>query len=481
MMTQRSASPFAGHSRAPQRIAVALLAINEVDFLISQRAVALVSQPEWSSPWLYRVIADSPGAIAALAGIAWTGLALLALGRNALLGAGVALVAMHLIAESMFGTMATLPPRSSLVGLLLAGWFVGLALARRNSGPNVGRDGRLANAYTAEALAEQLAVAAFASGYVCAGLAKVVRSGIDWDHRVIWHLIACSQPVDGFTGVSAFDGMLAGSVLMAMMASATTLMAQFGAALMPFGAQMRVVFGLFIGGVHFMMWAAGGVYVYTTTVFALVFCVPWRGLGGFAKVRSFATVQVRVMAGLERDLRWVLAVGLVVLTLAAALGADRFFATRPTYPLHIWQPWPSPVTRSPRRSPLSPANRSMLSPLVEGATLHAEGDAGSAGFAAGFAGARSWVVDALEDYDDGSTLVRWRRVGAVNSALQVVEVGRADPFTGARAVRWLADSKSASETLLDDHAADDAPLRYVAALVAKAPLLRAFVWPPAPG
>ena len=111
MMTQRSASPFAGHSRAPQRIAVALLAINEVDFLISQRAVALVSQPEWSSPWLYRVIADSPGAIAALAGIAWTGLALLALGRHALLGAGVALVAMHLIAESMFGTMATLPPR----------------------------------------------------------------------------------------------------------------------------------------------------------------------------------------------------------------------------------------------------------------------------------------------------------------------------------------------------------------------------------
>ena len=416
-----AASPWAGRARTLQRVVVAGLAANEIHFWLAARAQAQLSQPGWSSPALYRWIADAPEAMGVLAGLGWLGCLGVALQRHALAAGVLALVSMHLLGEAIFGTMATFPPRSFLIGLLLAGWTLGRFVERR------------APALRGGAMSEALAFAAFAGGYVCAGLAKLVRSGWHWDHRPIWHVIACSAPVDEPRGIGAITALAAEHPEFAASAAGLTMIAQLAMIAAPFGPRLRVVFGLGIGAVHAMMWVVGGLYEYTTVVVALAFCLPAGG-------RAAWRLPAMPLPSLERGAARGFGLALMALGVAGLLRADRFFASRPGYPLHIWQPWEHSADMPPARAPLTPEERALLQPLVEGARY------------------RDFVLQQARHREDGIVELAWQTPDA---GVTEVAIDRPNPFTGERLVRG-----------------DGPPAALVRQLIARTPPQPLVRWPP---
>ncbi|MCB9740079.1 MAG: hypothetical protein H6747_12510 [Deltaproteobacteria bacterium] len=422
MSTARATSPWAGRSRTVQRATVALLAANEIHFWLDARAISQLSQPGWSSPALYRWIADTPVALGILAGLGWLGCLGLLTNRAALASGVLTLAAMHLLGEAVFGTMATFPPRSFLIGLLLAGWTLGCWLERR------------APVWRRGALPEALAFAAFAGGYVCAGLAKLLRGGLHWDHRPIWHVIACSAPVDEGRGVAAVSAAFAETPELAAAAAGLTMVAQLAMVAAPFGRRLRIGLGLGIGAVHMMMWVVGGLYEYTAVVVALAFCLPAGAQGR----EAVAAVRAPAVEALGKRL----AIGAaVVLALAAVLRADAFFATRAAYPLHIWQPWTHSADQPPARAPLTPQERDLLRPLVEGARY------------------RGYTLERAQHREDDVVELAWRDP---NGGQIETRLGRPDPFTGIRGIEG-----------------EGPPVELVRYLVDRVPPKPRFRWPPA--
>lgn len=376
----------------PPRLRVALAALVAVDllsygyFVAAARAVALadglalspfaalISRPEVTWPL-------------ALLGVAGA----LAFARRAgRIVAGLVPLAALMLLSTAHGELFGSPWRHLYFsGLCLAGWLVGLAVARRRG------------AHDAEAWAQVGATALLGAAYLNAGVSKLLYGGTDW---------LLGYPIQAV--VVGQDGMVADDLLTAYrtwVVGVPGLAALFASATVAF--ELGGV--LMISGQRARRWVALGLIAMHTNILLLTHILYWESmvvllLFGFAPDPSPATAGRA--AEPRRGRGFALAALLLGLGACLAMAHQARQYARAQHPASDTGSVPS---AAPQPLPAAPAARvaQRIGPLALGQAL----DAG-------------WVIDALRLTDDGFVVGVSGPPGRVEFEITCTVSPRRSPF-----------------------------------------------------
>ncbi len=293
--------PWGRRDRRPLRVALAIVGVYDLVLLLQLALRPSGSMEPIPGPWLYQALALHGAWLGVVVGLGAFA-ALRFAQRGALRWALLLLVALHLCEETAGRAFRTMPPEPYQPGLFLWGWIVGSLWSRyargRRAGPVVPED---------EIGADLAAVAVCGIGYGLAAFAKLARSGAEWDHRLIWHVVLSGQPVDG----SGPDAAMAAWLLRHPAMS---------------DVLARVSIALQLGG----LLALGRLLDPEVIVRLVVWARLWPGAGPLGALRTPADASV--------SRRWVVP----VVALCVALVAVAWLS-----PLRHWMAYPPMLPRGP--------------------------------------------------------------------------------------------------------------------------------------
>ena len=309
-----------GHSRAPIRIGIAVIAAAEFAGQAYQISWQSQNANFGASGALARALVSVPGA-------AWLGLALIAVGlvlvaidRRPLLGGVWALAWMALMSvweTEVFGT----PSRNSFFpGAALFGWLLGLYWAR------VEAKGTSANQAVRRAASERLGEAGMlgcvAAAYAGSFTSKLLASGVAWaDPAQVRGLVLLQRPLAEWGWLLAYRDAVLDHDWLARGASIGTLVIEGGALALLFGARLRLAWAVLLIGLHLnITFLCAMPYLEPMLLLSLV-AIPWPRIFR-ARRRSPPTVEEPRADGplIPRTMAWTLGAIVVAYWLMAPLG-----------------------------------------------------------------------------------------------------------------------------------------------------------------
>ncbi|MCB9740279.1 MAG: hypothetical protein H6747_13545 [Deltaproteobacteria bacterium] len=266
-------SPWGLRDRQPLRVALALVAAYDLVLLTVLALRDNGGLDPIAGAWIYQQLALHGALLGAIAGIGLV--AALRFARSgSLWAAALTLAALHLCEETAGRAFRTLPPEPFQPGLFLLGWIAGATWVRAGLGDRVAPALRRAH----EALGGEFgAIAACAASYGLAGFAKLARSGLDWDHRLIWHVIYSGRPVDGgWIGQAWADALVATPALADLLAW-MAIGIQLGGLLLVLGPRMRRLAAASLFGLHLSMFVLGALFDPEVMTLLVVWARLWPG------------------------------------------------------------------------------------------------------------------------------------------------------------------------------------------------------------
>ncbi|MCO4761308.1 MAG: hypothetical protein KC502_07380 [Myxococcales bacterium] len=361
-------SPHGPHTRHIARIAVATMACHDLVLLTNGVLGIPLGAPDWTSPALYQWLAFHPHVLLATSLVGLLAAGIFAAGRAPLRAGTVTLIALHLAYETFAGVMATLPPEPILTGACLSGWLLGTVWGRGVARRDVG-DPRAVEQW----FAEMGAVGLIGITYFMAGASKMIRSGLEWDHRVIWHLLQSLTDLTGNGPVDRLVAWLMTQPTIAVGLAAGTVLIQVAAPLMLVGRRTRQVLGTLLLAMHLSMLALGTLVHVPIAAFAIGFLLPWPRLLGRPSTTAdpHATAPQDVVDTQRRralTLQFA-GVGGLLVVLAWALPVDQWMAHRSTQPLKPWRLIRELPDESMRTEALRPDEWRAIAPLKPGAAV----------------------------------------------------------------------------------------------------------------
>lgn len=373
----------------PPRLRAALAALVAADllsygyFIAAARAVALADGIAMS-PFAALISRPAVAWPLALLGVAGA----LAFGRRAgQLLAGLLPLAALMLLSTAHGELFGSPWRHLYFsGLCLAGWLLGLAVARWRDAPD------------AEGWAQVGATALLGAAYFNAGLSKLLYGGTDWLSGFPIQAVVIGQ-----------DGMVADDLLTSYriwVVGVPGLAALFASSTVAF----ELAGALMISGQRVRRWVAIGLIAMHTNILLLTHILYWESmvvllLFGFAPDPPPAAATI---AGARRGRGFALAAGLLALGAILAIAHQaRRHAHSPSPPA---APASAPVAAPDPTAP-GPRAARRIGPLALGQEL----DAG-------------WVVDALRLTDDGFVVGASAAPGRADFEITCAVSERRSPF-----------------------------------------------------
>ena len=259
-----SMSPWGDADRTPLRLALAAVAAYDLVFLLTLATRPAGQLDVVGAASIYDALLLAPAVLAMITGVGIAAAVLFARGSHTIMTGAVVLVALHFGEECGARAFRTLPPEPFVPGLMLFGWLVGAAWTRATGG--AARD---------ERLADLGAVAACAASYGLAGFAKLARSGLEWDHRLIWHVALSGLPVDGDGWQTDLTQWLLGAPQGVDLLARGAIAIQLFALVMPFGPRLRQLAAALLLAMHTSMFVIGRLVDIELIVVLLVFARLW--------------------------------------------------------------------------------------------------------------------------------------------------------------------------------------------------------------
>ncbi|MEY3013938.1 MAG: hypothetical protein RIT45_2673 [Pseudomonadota bacterium] len=295
--------PWGRRDRRPLRVALATVAVYDLVLLLRLALRPSGSLEPIPGPWLYQALALHGAWLGVVVGVGAFA-ALRFAQRGALRWASVLLLALHLCEETAGRAFRTLPPEPFQPGVFLWGWIVGSLWSRyargRRAGPVYAED---------EIGADLGAVAACGISYGLAAFAKLARSGADWDHRLIWHVVLSGQPVDGSGPDAAMAAWLLRHPAVSDGLARASIALQLGGLLLPLGPRLRRLAATGLVSLHLGMLALGRLLDPEVVTLLVVWARLWPGAGGVGALREPISAP--------RAKRWVVPVVALCVALAA--------------------------------------------------------------------------------------------------------------------------------------------------------------------
>lgn len=272
-MMPRWRSYWDGHSRAPIRIGIALVAGSE--WFVECVQVGWQSQdPVHFVPRgaLAQLLASIPGATWMIYGMIAVGLVALATDRRPAVGGLWALCWAALLSEwqtQIFGS----PSRNAFFpGAVLFGWTIGQIWATSVHAS--------ASRAFRERLAEAGALGCLAAAYVGSALSKLISTGSSWaDGAQVRALVLQQQPLADWAWLASLRDALIESPELAIAASVATLVIEGGAFLLLFGPRLRLVWAALLLGLHIAITLINTMPYVGASLLLALFCMPWRRAG----------------------------------------------------------------------------------------------------------------------------------------------------------------------------------------------------------
>ncbi len=304
-----------GHSRAPIRVGIALVA--GIEWFVECIQVGWQSQdPEHFMPRgdLAQWLATLPGAVWVIYGMIAAGLWALASDRRPIVGGLWALAWAALLSEwqtQIFGS----PSRNAFFpGAAVAGWVLGELWAHAVADERDTTPHRV----TRERLGEVGVLGCIAAAYVGSGLSKLLASGAGWaDGAQIRALVLWQQPVADWAWIEAYRSLVLQEPAVAVAASVATLVIETGALVLLLGPRARLAWTVAILGLHINIIVLCTMPYLEPMALLLLVAVPWpRVLGRTPAPEPEVPSPYRDVT-MPRSV-WAIMVGIVLLAWAAA-------------------------------------------------------------------------------------------------------------------------------------------------------------------
>lgn len=314
-----SASHWSGHSRAPLRIGLAIIAA--LVFLVEVSSLAGYYQ----NPLLYvprnavlvGLIPPNNAVLAVVYLVGLVGLTGVAFDRYPVRGGLLALSCMALVCEWGLELFDSPSHNFFFPGGLLLGWIAGLGCAseilRRGT---VRADPRAFR----EELAEAGAVGVLAALYVGSGVSKLLAAGLGWaDTTSLRALILAQRGVGFFHWVDVYRDVLVQHPRLSQAFAVATLVVELGAAFMLVSARMRALWGLLLLGMHVNIFILCDIPYVEPMALLPLFTLPWPLLSRSARRGAPREVEPPAIGAPEELPPRVLAIVAVLLIAAWVL------------------------------------------------------------------------------------------------------------------------------------------------------------------